>query len=94
MISCWWSSLTENVSEWKDKRSLFDPGTKSLSRGITSPNVANWNSLECKILVHHNYFERQHLVVGGNFLIATEEQGGPCSRVGHYPLLHPPVPDS
>ena len=78
MISCWWSSLTENVSEWKDKRSLFDPGTKSLSRGITSPNVANWKSLQCEILEHHQHF------VGENFLIATEEQGGPCSRGGHY----------
>ena len=51
ILSCCCSSLTENVSEWKDNRSLLDPGTRSLSRGITSPELANWKKvLNAKLL--------------------------------------------
>ena len=98
--SCCRSSLTEKVSEWKDNRSLFDPGTKSLSRGITLPNGANWKSLQQDILQHHGYYfeSRQH-VWFKTFLLATGKQlwgdHNPlnCSRrfwIPHPPKSHPP----
>ena len=90
ILSCCWSSLTENVSEWKDNRSLLDPGTRSLSRGITSLELANWK----KSWMRNYYFESWQYFGWKTFLIATDKQLAPLQQGSHYPLLQRPVLDS